>query len=98
MLAFLAIYLGVLLAGYRRAGQEVAESGRLPWFAIVAPLVFAPAEWSILAPVLMLPLLFIALSTSPRDAASHFFWFGFGMGAIAVVVVGVVVTVVVVTR
>ena len=42
-------------------------------------LVFAPAEWSILAPVLMLPLLFIALSTSPRDAASHFFWFGFGM-------------------
>lgn len=42
-------------------------------------LVFAPAEWAILAPVLMLPLLFIALSTSPRDAASHFFWFGFGM-------------------
>ena len=42
-------------------------------------LVFAPAEWSILAPLLTLPLLFIALTVSPRDAASHYFWFGFGL-------------------
>ena len=42
-------------------------------------LVFAPAEWSILAPLLILPLLFIALALSPRDAASHYFWFGFGL-------------------
>jgi apolipoprotein N-acyltransferase len=42
-------------------------------------LVFAPAEWSILAPLLIIPLLFIALTVSPRDAASHYFWFGFGL-------------------
>ena len=32
-----------------------------------------------LAPVLVLPLLFIALTVSPKDAAAHFFWFGFGL-------------------
>jgi len=42
-------------------------------------LVFAPAQWAFLAPLLTLPLLFIALSVSPRDAAAHFFWFGFGL-------------------
>lgn len=42
-------------------------------------LVFAPVQWSILAPVLTLPLLFVALTTSPKDAAAHFFWFGFGL-------------------
>lgn len=42
-------------------------------------LVFAPAEWSILAPVLTLPLLFIALTASPKEAAAHYFWFGFGL-------------------
>ena len=42
-------------------------------------LVFAPAEWSILAPLLTLPLLFVALTVSPKEAAAHFFWFGFGL-------------------
>lgn len=42
-------------------------------------LVFAPAEWSILAPALTLPLLLIALTRSPKDAAAHYFWFGFGL-------------------
>ena len=42
-------------------------------------LVFAPAEWAILAPLLTLPLLFIALTTSPKEAAAHYFWFGFGL-------------------
>ena len=42
-------------------------------------LVFAPAGWSILAPLLTVPLLFIALTASPKDAASHYFWFGFGL-------------------
>jgi len=42
-------------------------------------LVFAPAECSILAPILTLPLLFIALTVSPKDAAAHYFWFGFGL-------------------
>ena len=42
-------------------------------------LVFAPREWSLLAPVLTLPLLFISLTASPKDAGAHYFWFGFGM-------------------
>ena len=42
-------------------------------------LVFAPAEWSFLAPILMLPLLFIGLTASPRDAGAHYFWFGLGL-------------------
>jgi apolipoprotein N-acyltransferase len=42
-------------------------------------LVFAPAEWSILAPLLMLPLLFIAVTVSPRETAAHYFWFGLGL-------------------
>jgi apolipoprotein N-acyltransferase len=41
-------------------------------------LVFAPAEWAVLAPLLTLPLLFLALTVSPKDAAAHFFWFGLG--------------------
>jgi len=42
-------------------------------------LVFAPAELSILAPLLMLPLFFIAVTASPKDAAGHYFWFGLGL-------------------
>lgn len=42
-------------------------------------LVFAPAEWAYLAPFFMLPLLFVALTDSPRDAAAHYFWFGLGL-------------------
>ncbi|MCJ7589994.1 MAG: apolipoprotein N-acyltransferase [Woeseiaceae bacterium] len=41
-------------------------------------LVFAPAEWSLLAPLLIVPLLFVALTVSPKDAAAHYFWYGFG--------------------
>ena len=50
-------------------------------FAIGAmtTLVFAPAEWAWLAPFLILPLLFVALTDSPKDAGAHFFWFGFGL-------------------
>ena len=42
-------------------------------------LVFAPAQWWLLAPVLTLPMLFIALTVSPKESAAHFFWFGFGL-------------------
>ena len=42
-------------------------------------LVFAPAELGFLAPLLVLPLLFISLTVSPRDAGGHFFWYGFGL-------------------
>ncbi len=43
------------------------------------PLGFAPFGWSLLAPLFLLPLLFVCLTVSPRDAAAHAFWFGFGM-------------------
>ena len=42
-------------------------------------LGFAPFGWSLLAPLLLMPLLFVCLTTSPRDARAHAFWFGFGM-------------------
>ncbi len=57
------------------------KSSRLIAFLLGAltTLVFAPAELSFLAPLLMLPLLFISLTSSPKDAAAHYFWFGFGL-------------------
>jgi apolipoprotein N-acyltransferase len=45
----------------------------------VATILFAPIGWGIVAPLVLLPLLFLALTLSPRDAAAHFFWFGFGL-------------------
>lgn len=57
------------------------NSSRLVAFVLgcATMLVFAPAEWSLLAPLLTLPLLFITLTVSPKDAAWHFFWYGFGL-------------------
>ena len=43
------------------------------------PLGFSPFGWSLLAPLFLLPLLFVWLTVSPRDAAAHAFWFGLGM-------------------
>ncbi|MCH7830781.1 MAG: apolipoprotein N-acyltransferase [Proteobacteria bacterium] len=42
-------------------------------------LIFAPTGFALLAPVATLPLLFVAMTVSPRDAGAHFFWFGFGL-------------------
>jgi len=42
-------------------------------------LAFAPFGWSMLGPVLILPLLYICLTVAPRDAAGHAFWYGFGL-------------------
>ncbi len=42
-------------------------------------LSFAPYELSLLAPLLLLPLLYVCMSVSPRDAGAHAFWFGLGM-------------------
>ena len=42
-------------------------------------LSFAPYGLSLLAPLLLLPLLFICMNMSPRDAGAHAFWFGLGM-------------------
>ena len=41
-------------------------------------LAFAPTGWSLLAPLLVLPPLFVSLTRSPKDSAAHLFWFGFG--------------------
>jgi len=42
-------------------------------------LAFAPFGWSLLGPLLILPLLIICLTVAPRDAAGHAFWYGFGL-------------------
>ena len=42
-------------------------------------LAFAPFGWSLLAPLLLLPLLYVCLTVAPRDAAGHTFWYGFGL-------------------
>ncbi len=54
---------------------------RLIVFALGAgtTLAFAPFELSIVAPLLLIPLLYICLTVSPRDAAAHAFWYGFGL-------------------
>ena len=40
---------------------------------------FAPFGWSLLAPLLLLPFLYVCLTNSPRDSGKHGFWFGFGL-------------------
>jgi apolipoprotein N-acyltransferase len=54
---------------------------RLIAFAIGAAttLAFAPFGLSLLAPLLLLPFLYICLTVAPRDAAAHAFWYGFGL-------------------
>lgn len=54
---------------------------RLIAFALGAATTtaFAPFGWWLIAPLLILPLLYICLTVSPRDAAWHGFWFGFGL-------------------
>lgn len=42
-------------------------------------LAFAPFGWSLLAPLLLLPVLYVCLTVAPRDAAGHTFWYGFGL-------------------
>ncbi len=42
-------------------------------------LGFAPFGWSLLLPLLVLPLLYVCMTVSPRDAGGHAFWFGLGM-------------------
>jgi len=40
---------------------------------------FAPLGWWFLAPLLVLPLLYVFLTVAPRDAGGHMFWFGLGL-------------------
>jgi apolipoprotein N-acyltransferase len=45
----------------------------------LATTTFAPFAWYVLAPILLLPLLYVCLTVSPRDAAKYGFWFGVGL-------------------
>ena len=40
---------------------------------------FAPFGWYLLAPVLLLPFLYVCLTVAPRYAGRIAFWFGFGL-------------------
>ena len=42
-------------------------------------LTFAPFEWSLLLPLILLPFLYVCLTIAPRDAGKHAFWFGVGL-------------------
>ncbi len=44
----------------------------------LATTTFAPLGWHLLIPLLLLPLLYVCLTLSPRNAATYGFWFGFG--------------------
>lgn len=48
-------------------------------FGCLTTAAFAPFGWSLLAPLLLLPFLYVCLTNSPRDSAKHGFWFGFGL-------------------
>lgn len=54
---------------------------RLFFFVLGALMTtaFAPYSLFFLIPLILLPLLYVALSVAPRDAAAHFFWFGLGL-------------------
>jgi apolipoprotein N-acyltransferase len=45
----------------------------------LATTTFAPFGMYLLQPLLLLPLLYVCLTLSPRDAAKHAFWFGCGL-------------------
>lgn len=42
-------------------------------------LAFEPFGLSLLAPLVILPLLFLCVTLAPRDAGGHAFWYGFGL-------------------
>ena len=54
---------------------------RLILFALgcLTTLAFEPFGLSLLAPLVIVPLLFICVTVAPRDAAGHAFWYGFGL-------------------
>ena len=54
---------------------------RLAFFLLgcLTTTTFAPLGLDLLAPLLMVPILYVCLTSSPRDAARQAFWFGFGL-------------------
>ena len=61
------------------ADRPWASRGILFLFGSLLTTAFAPFGFSLLVPVLLLPLLYVALSVSPRDAGLLSFFFGFGL-------------------
>ncbi len=61
------------------ADRPWASRGILFLFGCLLTTAFAPFGFSLLVPVLLLPLLYVALSVSPRDAGLLSFFFGFGL-------------------
>lgn len=57
------------------------KTSRLILFVLgcLTTLVFEPFGLSLLAPLVILPLLFVCATVAPRDAAGHAFWYGFGL-------------------
>lgn len=55
--------------------------GRSVFFVLgcLTTTAFAPVGWGLLAPLLLLPFLYVCLMLSPRDASILAFWFGFGL-------------------
>ncbi len=54
---------------------------RLIFFLLGALMTttFAPFGLALLMPLILLPLFYVVLTVSPRDAAAHCFWFGMGL-------------------
>ncbi len=48
-------------------------------FGVLTTLAFAPFHFSPGTALFVLPLLFVCLTVSPRDAGGHAFWYGFGL-------------------
>lgn len=67
-------FLELLPADWPRLSRLIAFL-----LGVAATSLFAPMAWAYVAPLLLLPLLFVSLHVSPRDSAAHFFWFGFGL-------------------
>jgi apolipoprotein N-acyltransferase len=61
------------------AARPWASRGILFLLGCLLTTAFAPFGFSLLVPVALLPLLYVILSVSPRDAGLHGFFFGFGL-------------------
>lgn len=57
----------------------MARCGGFMLYGVLSALVFAPFGWYLLAPVIVLPLLWSCLKDSPRRAAANGFFYGAGL-------------------
>ena len=71
---------------YERTGLLNLPADR-PWtsrmisaaLGVLTTFTFEPVGLGLLAPLLILPLLYVAHTVSPRDTGGHFFWYGLGL-------------------